>query len=260
MECTRCFEIKELVKGRWCKECKNKYEVERRKKNREGINKKERARYHKTKDKISNVPLKIYTNAYKTCSVCNESKTQDNFHVHKVKNTLRSMCKSCSSKKRKEYYIENKDAICKQTSEYKQHKIDTNFNFKMECRLRQRMYVALKTQTTSKNKRSFKYLDCSAHFFQEWIKYNLYDGMTLENYGDYWHLDHVKPVSKYNLQDESQKCECFCWKNIRPYKASKNRMKSNKIIKTDELFQELKVKCFLNYNNRRSEKSPAKSN
>ena len=32
MECTRCFEIKELVRGRWCKECKNKYEVERRKK------------------------------------------------------------------------------------------------------------------------------------------------------------------------------------------------------------------------------------
>ena len=36
MNCTRCHEQKELAKGkRWCKECKNAYERERRKNNKE---------------------------------------------------------------------------------------------------------------------------------------------------------------------------------------------------------------------------------
>ena len=38
MSCTKCHQEKPLVKGkRWCKDCKNEYERERRKKNPESI-------------------------------------------------------------------------------------------------------------------------------------------------------------------------------------------------------------------------------
>ena len=62
MKCTKCNIEKELVKGkRWCKNCKNEYERERRKKNPESIvenNKKERERYY-TPFYISNADFYI---------------------------------------------------------------------------------------------------------------------------------------------------------------------------------------------------------
>ena len=42
-------------------------------------------------------PIIIDKNKIKKCSKCNESKTLDNFYVHKVKGTIRSACKSCAS-------------------------------------------------------------------------------------------------------------------------------------------------------------------
>ena len=54
MECTKCHLVKELAKGkRWCKDCKNKYERERRAKQSETrkkeIREKEKERYNRLK-------------------------------------------------------------------------------------------------------------------------------------------------------------------------------------------------------------------
>ena len=76
MSCTKCHLEKPLVKGkRWCKDCKNEYERERRKKNPESImesNNKERERYYKKKLEI--VEVIIDPNKNKVCSICNEEK------------------------------------------------------------------------------------------------------------------------------------------------------------------------------------------
>jgi len=245
MDCTRCHENKELAKGkRWCKDCKNEYERERRKnKSTEEIKEKERNRYMKKKLQVVEVILD--SNKNKLCSVCNIEKLETNFHVAKNKGYIRAMCKDCSSVKRKEHYKENKTQINKQVTEYQVKKMNAEPIFKMERRMRNRIYCAFKAQSHAKNNRTWKYLECTAQEFQKWIEYQLYDGMTMENYGNFWHIDHVIPCSKFDLSDEEQIKKCFSWKNLRPFRSEKNNTKSNKIILHDIVMQELKVKCFL---------------
>lgn len=247
MNCTRCHQQKELAKGkRWCKECKNAYERERRKNNKEEAEerkKKERERYQKNKLEVTEIILD--SNKNKICSVCNIEKPETEFHIAKCKGNIRAMCKYCSSIKRKEHYKNNRQAIIKQTNEYKVKKMETEPIFKLEQRLRNRIYIALKAQSHTKNNRTWKYLDCTANEFQQWIEYQLYDGMTMENYGKFWHIDHVKPCSKFDLSKETEIKECFCWKNLRPYRSEKNIQKYNKVNLYDIVLQELKVKCYL---------------
>lgn len=251
-----CFSKHKVTKdghNNRCKDCKNSHERKRRKnqteEKKEEMRKKEKDRYERNKKDVVEVVV-LDKEINKICSICKKSKPQTEFFVHKSKNKIRSMCRSCSSNKRKEYYKNNKKAIIKQTSNYKVEKMKKNPLFKLEVRLRSRIYIALTISGNKKTNRTWKYLNCSPIFFQEWIKYQLYDGMILNNYGKYWHLDHVKPCSKFDLSKEIDIEECFSWKNIRPYISTKNRKKANKIVLHDIVLQELKVKCFLKKQNR----------
>ncbi len=111
--------------------------------------------------------------------------------------------------------------------------------------MRARIYMAFTTKGLKKSNRTWKYINCSSDFFKKWIEFQLYDGMTLENYGDFWHIDHVKPCASFDLSKEEEIEKCFSWKNMRPLKSDKNRKKNDKIIPFDILMQELKVKVFL---------------
>ena len=105
MICNKCNKEKILVRGRCCKDCKNKYERERRDKIRSQINKKERERYKKKKDNLKELNLDLTQK--KICSLCKEEKSINLFYLAKTKGTVRSECKLCSSKLRKEYYKKN---------------------------------------------------------------------------------------------------------------------------------------------------------
>ena len=258
MDCTKCHEKRELAKGkRWCKRCKNEYE--RRRRAKAGDEAKERRcrvgkEYYK-KRKAQVKEIIIDNTETKKCTVCKEAKTLDHFHVAKCKGTIRAMCKKCACQKRKEYYQKNKKAVIAQTNKYKVEKMKRDPIFKLERRLRNRIYQAFKAQGERKNNRTWKYIDCSSRFFQKWIEYQLYDGMTLENYGKMWHIDHVYPCSKFDLTKEEEIAKCFSWKNLRPLRASKNIEKCAKIQNIELVLQELKVKTFLRENKSNGQKS-----
>lgn len=192
-DCSKCKkENIELVVSKWCRDCKNKYERERRKKQskerKEEIKETERQRYenNKNKDLISMIE-NIDMNEDRVCTVCEKTKKTSEFHIAKQKGTVRPMCKSCSSKARKKYYKNNKEAVNKQTNQYKVEKMKIDPLFKLERRLRCRIYQAFTAQDSKKSNRTWKYIDCSPKQFQEWIIYQLYDGMTLQNYGPLAH-------------------------------------------------------------------------
>lgn len=246
MECTKCHQVRELAKGkRWCKVCKNEYERKRREKDREKINEKSREQYQNKKEQVLQQEIKIDESQIQKCSVCQEDKTLDNFYMAKCKGSIRAMCKSCSSEKRIEYYKNNKEEVIKQTNNYKVEKMKVDPTFKMERYMRARIYMAFTTKGLKKSNRTWKYINCSSDFFKKWIEFQLYDGMTLENYGNFWHIDHVKPCASFDLGKEEHINECFSWKNMRPLRSEKNKKKNDKIIPFDILMQELKVKVFL---------------
>lgn len=58
-------------------------------------------------------------------------------------------------------------------------------------------------------------------------------GMTWENHGFYWHIDHKIPISVFNFEKSEDIDFRKCWslKNLQPLEAVKNHIKKNKIDK-----------------------------
>ena len=88
--------------------------------------------------------------------------------------------------------------------------------------IRSRIFAALK----HKSRHTVEYLGCTAQEYIEWITT---DNYTLENRGKVWHVDHVIPLSKFDLTDENQQNIAFNWRNTMALSASENLSKNNKI-------------------------------
>jgi hypothetical protein len=65
----------------------------------------------------------------------------------------------------------------------------------------------------------------------------------MDNYGDVWHIDHVIPLSKFDLEKEENIELAFNWRNTMPLAANENLSKNNKILpqQIKEHFETLKT-------------------
>lgn len=98
---------------------------------------------------------------------------------------------------------------------------------KMKRYVRTRIYNCLLHR---KSKSSIDYLGCGTNDYQTWItSYN--SNLSLDNYGKVWHIDHVIPISLFNLDDYEQCLLAFNWRNTMPLPAYDNLAKSNRIDK-----------------------------
>lgn len=251
--CRSCDNVKPLtefpIKGgkhyHKCRDCKNEYERVRIANDREKYNSKTREAYRRKAELIKDKELTVDPNALKRCTGCGKDKPLSEFYVHKQKGTIRAECKECASEARKKLYQKKRDFIIHQTGQYTANRMKRDPVFKLERRLRNRVYQALLAQGQAKTKHLHEYLECTPAFFQEWIQFQFYDGMTMENYGPFWHIDHVKPCSAFDLSKQDQVRECFHWSNCRPYREGKNLQKSDKVDIREIVLQQLKATVFL---------------
>jgi hypothetical protein len=92
--------------------------------------------------------------------------------------------------------------------------------------------LSIRFYRTVKIKKTLTYIEiigCSHEELKYHLEKKFKDGMTFQNYGE-WELDHIYPISKYDLTNLDQIKECFNYKNIQPLWKSENRSKYNKII------------------------------
>ena len=66
---------------------------------------------------------------------------------------------------------------------------------------------------------------------REWIESKFTKSMTWENYGKRWHLDHIFPISRFDLSDPEQVKVACNWQNLQPLLRRANARKSDKITK-----------------------------
>ena len=76
---------------------------------------------------------------------------------------------------------------------------------------------------------TIEYLGLSSTEYLKWmLTYN--EKYTLDNRGKEWHIDHVIPLSKFNLENIDDQMIAFNWRNTMPLLAKDNLSKNNKII------------------------------
>lgn len=130
----------------------------------------------------------------KQCKYCNEIKNKDRFRYNRLK------CKDCERDN--------------PTEKFKRY-------------VRTRIYNCLRNK--NKTKHSIEYLGCSSNDYLSWMM-NYNEEYNLENYGKKWHVDHIIPLSKFNLNNEQEQLIAFNWRNTMPLSAVENLSKNNKII------------------------------
>lgn len=188
----------------------------------------------------------------KVCSKCHKEKDLNDFTKQKLgKYGVRSQCKNCEQQYRKnnvehikdynqrwnknhakayrelnkekrkqhhdEWYKDNKAHKAK----YKQRRCKTDLNYRIACLLRTRLYDAVRNDRSGS---AVKDLGCSIEDFKGYISNFFVGGMTWDNYGE-WHLDHIKPLSKFDLTDRIQFKEACHYTNYQPLWAKDNLVK-----------------------------------
>ncbi len=155
----------------------------------------------------------------------------------------------CAQKK--QYYNENKPAIKEyhannkeKRNAYKRSRFETDIMFRITERMKSRLHIALKNVS---GKHSSKLLGCSKDHLMDWIGFQFENGLNWDNYGTAWHIDHVIPVSFFDVLCLEARQYAFHWTNTRPLGVRANLTKSSKILKNDILQHLEQLKSFPGY-------------
>ena len=90
-------------------------------------------------------------------------------------------------------------------------------------------------QSLKKQMSSREYTGCDYDTLKAHIEAQFVDDMCWENYGQYgWHLDHIKPVSAFDLSDPAEALACFNYKNLQPLWWYDNLSKSDTYYPADD--------------------------
>jgi len=128
----------------------------------------------------------------KKCRTCKEIKHRDNFRHNRLK------CRTCERDEPLE---------------------------KFKRSIRSRIWKSLKR---NKEHHTIHYLGCDSKLYFKWmLSYD--ENYTIENRGKEWHIDHVIPLSRFDLDHITQQLLAFNWRNTMPLSVKENLSKNNRI-------------------------------
>lgn len=99
--------------------------------------------------------------------------------------------------------------------------------YKIIDNLLSRAQTHLRKKRIERNMTHMKLIGCTPMYLKKYWESQFKNGMNYDNYGE-WEVDHIKPISVYNLHNILQLKECFNHKNLQPLWKIENIKKSNK--------------------------------
>ena len=171
----------------------------------------------------------IHNKRIERCFECKENPSD--FCIHKRR---KEFCKECNGS---QVCIHNRHKFnCK----------DCNLQLYLIKIQRDHIRRCFQYSTLNKKNKSIEYLGCSIEYFVKYFqdKIDLFnidkkdqDKMTIYNI----HIDHIKPISKFYLDEEDEFLKCCNYKNLQPLLIKDNLEKNSKWTITDEIYWNLKI-------------------
>ena len=156
---------------------------------------------------------------------CNPEKINKNRKKWAEKNV--DKLKTYYSEYQKTYRVKNIVRLRERDRIYRNDKYQKDYKLRINVCMSSRIRRALKN--IKKDRPWNKYVDYTIEALIEHLQYSFKDGMNWGNYGE-WEIDHIIPVSFFNLYNPEEITKCWSLNNLQPLWKHDNRVKSNKII------------------------------
>jgi len=188
-------------------------------------------------------------NNFRICNKCKISKTEEdtNFRLCTYKNGskyFKSTCRDCERQNSKQYSQKHKEKI-------KQYQIDfakknpqyiKNWKISNKNKINERERNRRKNDINFKLKKNIsraishaifkcgnstiKFLPYTIDDLKQYLENQFDNEMSWDNYGVYWHIDHIIPHStfKYDSMEDIEFKRCWSLNNLRPLEAKQNRL------------------------------------
>jgi hypothetical protein len=253
--CTGCHRIlpleafRKASKGKYgrdakCKDCRNSYMKEYRK-NPEII---ERERvYHAERYKDPEYRLRLYHNAQKPERKAQKAKYKAGYDARNKEAKAAYMREYCKDERVRQRRLEasrryderhpEERATRRKTEEYRKwmRRWDSARRKQPKWRvchcMSSRMNKALERGKEGRSWREF--VTYSLEELMKHLEKQFKSGMTWDNHGTYWHIDHITPIAAFNFTTPYDFDFKRCWalKNLQPLEIEKNLSKGKKITK-----------------------------
>lgn len=126
---------------------------------------------------------------------------------------------------------QKKTEYVKKLREYRKNKRKNDVQYRMASLLRTNLNKIVNRikngACSSKSIILARYVGCDILYLKEHIEGQFKDGMTWGNHGE-WHIDHIKPLSSYDLTIEDERMHAMSYLNLRPLWAIENIVKKDK--------------------------------
>jgi hypothetical protein len=122
---------------------------------------------------------------------------------------------------KQKYGTENRDKISKALAKRRAGNPIVRLANSMRRSIRRYLDVSQKGEMSS-----FEIIGCSRDGLRKHLESKFKDGMTWENYGKHWHIDHIVPLISAKSADEVKRL-CH-WTNLQPLTAFENISKGSK--------------------------------
>ena len=142
---------------------------------------------------------------------------------------------------------ENREKRREYLRKYKAKKRLLDPSYKINENYRKRVWKCLNNKSNS----SKELLGCDINLYFKWITFamSIDKNMNWENYGKYWNIDHVIPISTFDLSDADDAKKAFNWKNTWAIKSGENFSKKNNVIENHIIEQKKLLDVFMLENN-----------
>ena len=122
------------------------------------------------------------------------------------------------------------DTHKKKVADRQRHRVQNDLNFRLKLLLRTRLYCAVRDGQKSGS--AVRDLGCSIEHLKLHLELFWDAGMNWENYGHkrgQWSIDHIKPLSRFDLTDRTQFLEANHYMNLQPLWQIDNVRKGNRL-------------------------------
>jgi hypothetical protein len=147
--------------------------------------------------------------------------------LHKKK---REAWRRANAQKQKELHIKwvanNRDKVRAAARKYAATVIKACPSKMLASAIRRNVHSALRGRC--KLGKTERLLGCAISQLRLHLESQFKDGMTWQNYGPVWHVDHIVPVSWFDLTTEAGQLAAFHYTNVQPLWASENIRKNNR--------------------------------